>query len=180
MNSHAACPSHSKVVTPTETGPIAICIAIVYHMFPALQVGSATVQVLAPATLTEVECVLPEETMAISDPVARVPGAMICTHKTPSVSGIGTPVPEMDACMATTFKHFKPDKAPWSTKMPGGLAIAPAVQAIVVDRVAIVNPQFAPVVGVDAEAVVASPMHPDATRPTHSKVITPMETRPIA
>ena len=109
-------------------------------MFPALHVGSATVQVLAPAALTEVECILPEETMAISDLVARAPGAMICTHKTPSVSGIGTLVPELDACMATTLKHFKSDKTPWSTKMPVGLSIAPAVQAIVVDRVAIVNP----------------------------------------
>ena len=34
-------------------------------MFPALHIGSATVQVLAPATLTEVECILPEETVAI-------------------------------------------------------------------------------------------------------------------
>jgi len=42
--------------------------------------------------------------------------------------------------MATTLKHFKSDKTPWSTKMPVGLSIAPAVQAIVVDRVAIINP----------------------------------------
>ena len=55
-------------------------------MLPALQIGSATVQVLAPAPLTEVECILPEETMAIRDPVARAPRAMIRTHKTPSVS----------------------------------------------------------------------------------------------
>jgi len=72
-DSHAAGPTHSKVVTSTETGPIAICVAIVHDMFPALQVGSATVQVLAPTALTEVECILPEETMAISDLVARAP-----------------------------------------------------------------------------------------------------------
>merc|ERR1719162_1925721 len=108
-DSHAACPTHSKVVTATETGPIAICVAIVHHMFPALQIGSATVQVLAPAPLTEVECILPEETTAIRDPVARAPRAMICTHKTPSVSCIGTPVPELDACMASTLEHFKSD-----------------------------------------------------------------------
>ena len=109
-------------------------------MFPALQVGSATVQVLAPAALTEVECILPEETMAISDLMARAPGTMICTHNTPSVSGIGTPVPETDACMASALKHFKSDKTPSSTKMPVGLSIAPAVRAIVADRVAIINP----------------------------------------
>ena len=149
-------------------------------MFPALHVGSATVQVLAPAALTEVERILPEETVAISDLVARAPGAMICTHKTPSVSGIGTPVPELDACMATTLKHFKSDKTPRSTKMPVGLSIAPAVQAIVVDSVPIVNPQFASIVGVNAEAVVASLMDSHAACPTHSKVVTPTETGPIA
>merc|ERR1719199_696071 len=132
-DSHAACPPHSKVVTATETGPIAICVAIVHHMFPTLQIGSATVQVLAPAPLTEVECILPEETMAISDPVARAPRTMICSHKTPSVSCIGTPVPEMDACMASALEHFKSNKTPSSSKIPAGRAIAPGVQAIVVD-----------------------------------------------
>ena len=105
---------------------------------------------------------------------------MICANKTPSVSGVGTPVPEMDACMATTLKHFKSDKTPWSTKMPGGLAIAPAVQTVVVDRVAIVNPQFASIIRVNAEAVMAGPMHSDAACPTHSKVVTATETGPIA
>merc|ERR1719331_1948603 len=116
-DSHAACPTHSKVVTATETGPIAICVAIVHHMFPALQIRSATVQVLAPAPLTEVECILPEETMTISDPVARAPRTMICTHKTPSVSCIGTPVPEMDACMPSALEHFKSDKTPSSSNV---------------------------------------------------------------
>ena len=147
-------------------------------MFPALHVGSATVQVLAPAALMEVKCVLPEETMAISNPVA--PGAMVCAHKTPSVSSIGASIPEMDACMATTLKHFKSDEAPWSTKMPGGLAIAPAVQSVVVDRVAIVNPQFASIIRVNAEAVVARSEDSHAACPTHSKVVTATETGPIA
>jgi len=52
--------------------------------------------------------------------------------------------------MATALKHFQSDKTPRSTKMLGGHSIAPAVQAIVVDRVAIVNPQFAAIVGVNA------------------------------
>ena len=103
-----------------------------------------------------------------------------CTHKTPSVSGIGTPVPETDACMASALKHFKSDKTPSSTKMPVGLSIAPAVQAIVVDSVAIVNPQFASIVGVNAEAIVTSSEDSHAAGPTHSKVVTSTETRPIA
>merc|ERR1719272_1261468 len=180
MDSDAACPTHSEVVTPTETGPIAICVAIVHHMFPPLHVGFATVQVLAPTALTEVECILSEETMAISDFVARALVAKISTHNTPSVCGIGTPVPELDACMATTLKHFKSDATPWSTKMRGALSIAPTVQSIVVNRVAIVNPQFASIVGINAEAVAASLMDSDAACPTHSKVVTPTETGPIA
>ena len=103
-----------------------------------------------------------------------------CTHNTPSVSGIGTPVPETDACMASALKHFKSDKTPSSTKMPVGLSIAPAVQAIVVDSVAIVNPQFASIVGVNAETVVASSVVSHAAGPTHSKVVTSTGTGPIA
>ena len=149
-------------------------------MFPTLQIWSATVQVLAPAPLTKVECILPEETMAIRDPVARAPRAMICMHKTPSVSCIGAPVPEMDACMASALEHFKPDKAPSSSKMSVSLSIAPAVQAIVVNRVAIVHPQLASIVGVNAEAVAARSEDSHAACPTHSKVVTATETGPIA
>jgi hypothetical protein len=179
-DSHAACPAHSKVVTATETGPVPICVAIVDHMFPALQIGSTTVQILATASLTEVECILPEETMAINDPVARAPRAMMCTHKTPSVSCIGTPVPEVDARMASTLEHFKPDETPSSTKISVGLSIAPAMQAIVVNRVAIVKPHFASIVGVNAEAVAARSEDSHAACPTHSKVVTTTETRPSA
>ena len=149
-------------------------------MFPALHVGSATVQVLAPAALTGVECVLPEETMAIANPVVRFPGAMICTHKTPSDSCIGTPVPEMDACMPSALEHFKSNKTASTSKISVSLSIAPAVQAIVVNRVAIVHPQFASIVGVNAEAVVARSEDSHAACPTHSKVVTATETGPIA
>merc|ERR1719253_899259 len=179
-DSHAACPTHSKVVTATETRPIAIRVAIVDHMFPALQIGSATVQALAPAPLTEVECILPEETMAIRDPVARTSRAVICTHKAPSVSCIGTPVPETDACMPSALEHFKSDKTPSSSNVSVSFSIAPAVQAIVVNRVAIVHPQFASIVGVNAEAVVARSEDSHAACPTHSKVVTATETGPIA
>jgi hypothetical protein len=98
-------------------------------------------QILAPAALTEVECILPEKTMAISDLVGRMLGAMsTCTHDSPTVPCVRTPVPEKDACMATTFEHLKSDKPPWSTKTPAGLSITPAMQAVVVDRIPIVNP----------------------------------------
>merc|ERR1719253_696269 len=118
--------------------------------------------------------------MAIHDPVARAPRAMICTHKTPSVSCIGTPVPEVDACMASALEHFKSDKAPPTSKISVSLSIAPGVQAIVIYRVAIVHPQLASIVGVNAEAVVARSEDSHTTCPTYSKVVTATETRPIA
>jgi hypothetical protein len=42
--------------------------------------------------------------------------------------------------MAATFEHFEPHHTPWSAKMPPSLAIAPAVQTIIVDCVPIINP----------------------------------------
>ena len=150
-------------------------------MFPALHVGFATFQIWALATLTEVECILHEATTAISDPMARAPGTMpTCTHNSPFVSCVGTSEPEKHTCMATTLKHFNSDKTPWSTEKLGGLSIAPGVQAIVVDRDAIVNPQFASIVGVNAEAVWASFEDSHAACPTHSKVVTLTETGPVA
>jgi hypothetical protein len=48
--------------------------------------------------------------------------------------------------MTTTLKHFEFHKVPSSTLMLGGLTIAPAMQAIVVDCVAIIDPQLATVI----------------------------------
>jgi len=150
-------------------------------MFPALQVGSATIQVLAPAALTEVECILPEETMAISDLVARAPGATpTCTHNNPSVSSVRTMVPEPHASMTTSLKHLKPHKTPPSTKLSPGRSAAPAVQAIIVNCVSIVKPQLASIVRVDLEVVTACPEDPQTTCPTHSEVIASAKTGPFA
>jgi hypothetical protein len=41
--------------------------------------------------------------------------------------------------MATPLKHFKSHETPTSTKMLAGLFLAPTVQAIVVDRGAMVT-----------------------------------------
>jgi hypothetical protein len=64
--------------------------------------------------------------------------------------------------------------------MPASLSIAPTVQAIVGDGVAIVNPQFASIVGVNAETVMPSPENSYTASPSHSEVVTSAETRPIA
>jgi hypothetical protein len=42
--------------------------------------------------------------------------------------------------MTAAFKHLKPHEMPPTTKTLGCLAIAPPVQAIIVDSVSVVNP----------------------------------------
>jgi hypothetical protein len=59
--------------------------------------------------------------------------------------------------MPTTFKHLKSYKAPWTAKMPVSFSIAPAMATIVVDRVTVVHEQIAPIVGDEAESIVANP-----------------------
>jgi hypothetical protein len=46
------------------------------------------------------------------------------------------------------------------------------MQAIVVDRVPIVNPQLAAVIRDDAEAVMASPVNSHAACPSYSEMVT--------
>jgi len=153
-DSHAACPTHSKVIASGKTRPFTTCIAVVHHMSPTSHVWFATVEVLTAATLTKVEDVLPEEARAISDLIPGLTSAT-GTHNHPSVSSIATPVPEQHPSMATTLKHFKPHKMPPGAKMTGSLTIAPAVQAIIVDCVLVVDPQLAAVIGVNTETVMA-------------------------
>ena len=146
-------------------------------MFPTGHVWPATIEVLAAATLTKIEDVLPEEAMAIRDLMLRMTSPT-GTHNHPSVSSIATSVPEQHPSMATTLKHFESYKMPPSAKMARSLTIAPTVQAIIVDCVPVVDPQLAAIIGVNAKTVMACPEDSQATCPTHSKVITSGETRP--
>jgi hypothetical protein len=52
------------------------------------------------------------------------------------------------------------------------------VQAIIVDGISIVNPQLAPIIGDNAESIIASLEKPRAGCPTHSKVIASGKPRP--
>jgi hypothetical protein len=80
--------------------------------------------------------------------------------------------------MTTTLKHFKFHKVPSGTLMLGGFAIAPTMQAIVVDGVTIVKPHFAAVIGDDPEAVIASFSDFQCACPTNSEVIASRKARP--
>ena len=69
---------------------------------------------------------------------------------------------------------------PPTTNVPSGLSIAPAVQAIIVDCVLVVDPQLAAIIRDNAEMVMACPEDSQAARPTHSEVIISRETWPSA
>jgi hypothetical protein len=162
-----------------ETRPLAARVAIVHDVLPASHIRFAAVQVLTSAPLIEVESVFPEETMAISDRIRAVAPAT-CTNNSPSIARIGTMVPEKHPSMTTTLEHLKSHKPPPSTHMWPGLSIAPAMQAIVVNCVTIVDPQLAAIIGDDAKMVVASSEDPHPACPTSGEVITASEARPSA
>jgi len=65
---------------------------------------------------------------------------------------------------------------PPTTNVPSGLSIAPAVQAVIVDCVLVVDPQLAAIIRDNAEMVMACPEDSQAACPTHSEVITPRKT----
>jgi hypothetical protein len=149
-------------------------------MAPASHIWSATIQILASSTLTKVVNILPEESMAINGPLN---GAMIdasSAHNIPTISCIMAPIPEEHTRMSAMFEHLKPHKTPSSAHVLVCLAVAPAMQAIIVDRVPIVNPQLASIIGDNAVSVMASPENSHAGSPSHRKVVTTAKARPIA
>jgi len=123
-------------------------------MAPASHVRSAAVQIGAPTTLTKVEGILPEETVAVRSTIGTLSDAT-CTNNSPSVASIGAVVSEEHPGMTTFLKHLKLHKMPPSANMPSDLPIAPTMQPIVVNRVSIVDPQLAPIVGDNAEIIMA-------------------------
>ena len=127
----------------------------------ASHVWSAISQVLATATLPKVVDLLP-----------KTRGSGFCTHNSPSVASIGALVPEQHASMTTALKHLKPQTISPSAKMLDSLAIAPTMQAIVVNCVPIIDPQLAPIIRDDAESVMPSLSDFQGACPAHSKVIT--------
>jgi hypothetical protein len=55
-------------------------------------------------------------------------------------------VPEEHASMAAALKHLQSYQMPTGTHMRSGLSIAPAMQAVVVNCVSVVDPQLAPII----------------------------------
>jgi hypothetical protein len=177
-DSHASSPTHSEVVTSLKTRPSASSVPVVYFMSPTSHVRPASVEILATTTLTEVERIFHEKTMAICDTITAMPPSAGADNH-PAVSCIMTTVPEKHASMTTMFKHFESDHAP-SSQMSPCLTITPPVTAIIVDRVPIINKQIAAVVRDNAVMIPAASEDSHASCPTHSKVIVPGEARPSA
>ena len=148
-------------------------------MFPARHVRLAAVQVLAPATLTKVESIFHEEAMTISGAMTTMSLAT-GTRNSPAISSIWTVVPEEHPCVTTTLKHLQSHKSPPSTDISSGHTTAPTVQAIVVNRVSVVNPQLAPIIGDNLEVVVTCPEDSQAACPAYSEVVAPSEAMPPA
>ena len=72
VDSQAASPTHSKVITSGETKPSATCIPVVHIKLPSSNVRSAMARILAPVTLPKQEF-LPERTMTVGEASGRMP-----------------------------------------------------------------------------------------------------------
>jgi hypothetical protein len=176
---HAAGPTCCKVISAMEPVPRAACVSVIDRMSPTPHVWLAVTQTLAMATLTEVESVLHEETMSISGAMHSATPAS-CVNNHPAISSVSTPVPEKHAGMSAVFEHLEAHKAPMRAQKPCSLTVAPTMQAIVVDRVPILDPQLTSIVRNYAEPVMGSSVNPHATCPPNSKVIVSGKTRPSA
>jgi hypothetical protein len=130
------------------------CVAVVHCVTPASHVRLAAIQILATTFLTEVEGILPEETMAVGGTMA-FGRTGTCASNSPPVSSISTLVPEKNPCMTAALKHLKSHKMPATAELLGGFPIAPTMGTIVVDREAIVNPQLASIIRDKLEVVTA-------------------------
>jgi hypothetical protein len=146
VDSHSTSPACSKLIGAGKALPPTSCVAVIDHMSPTTHVWLTTAQILATTTLTKVECVFHEQTMSV-DSIIRTMIRATCAHDRPSIPSIRAPVPEKHAGMTTTFKHLKPNQAPWGSKAPVSFSIAPTMQAIIIDRVSIVDPQLASIIG---------------------------------
>jgi hypothetical protein len=82
---------------------------------------------LTPTSLTKVEGVFHEETMAIGDRIAGAVASATRTHNHPTVASIRSMVSEEHPGMTTTFEHLESHQMPSSSHMLSGLSIAPAM-----------------------------------------------------
>jgi hypothetical protein len=169
-DSQRACPAHGKVIASSKSRPFAASVPVIHNLDSAHHVRPPTVQVLTSTTLAKVVDLLLQ---------TRASSVSNRAHDSPSISSIRTSVPEQHPGMTTALKHLNSQSMSPSTKMLGGLTIAPAMQTVVVDCIAIVDPKLASIIRDNAEAVVARPSDFHGTGPTHREVVAASETTPF-
>ena len=147
-------------------------------MPPTSHIRPAAVQVLATTTLAKEVSVFSEEAMAISGTMPTSTAARL--DDSPSITSIRAMVPEEHASMAAALKHLQSDQMPTGTHMRSGLSIAPAMQAVVINCVSIVDPQLAPIIGNNAKIIMTCSEDSQATCPPHSKMVAADKSRPFA
>merc|ERR1711912_3873 len=76
-------------------------------------------------------------------------------HHFPAIASVRATITKQAPMMATTFEHLHPHHDPSCPDVPRGFAIPPAVEAIIVDGVPIIDPQLGSIVGNEREPVTA-------------------------
>jgi hypothetical protein len=77
------------------------------------------------------------------------------------------------------LEHLNSSEGPSGAQIPVvNFTIAPAVTAIIVQNILIVDPKLAPIIGFEAKAIPPSAKDPYAGRPTHCEMITSTKSRP--
>jgi hypothetical protein len=64
----------------------------------------------------------------------------------PFVTSVSPLVPEEHPCITTSLEHFNPHNMCSRSNVPGRLSVAPAMQAIVVDRKLIIYPELTSII----------------------------------
>jgi len=82
--------------------------------------------------------------------------------------------------MASFLEHLCLEGVSSRTQTPASALASPAMKAIVVHNLAIINPHLATVVRVCPESIAPRFLDLQATCPTHSKVVALAEAREIA
>merc|ERR1719183_1939191 len=82
--------------------------------------------------------------------------------------------------MTTTFEHLRPHQPPATVHEPATLPTAPAMEAVVVDGVPVVDPQLGTIVGADHKRVPAPVVDANTASPAHGEVVGTFESRPFA
>jgi len=138
-----------------EARPAATCVAVVDVVFPPLHVRPPVSKMWYTSALAEIVNSLPPQAVTVNRPCATASASATGPHHFPAIASVRATITKQAPMMATTFEHLHPHHDPSCPDVPRGFAIPPAVEAIIVDGVPIVDPQLGSVVGIEREPVTA-------------------------